>query len=148
MNKHLGFHLIELLACISIMGIIMAISFPALKNFLSQTQDEILYQQLSHAIQLARSEASARHAPVAFTLDEYGDGVIHDDKQIIFRMKSSRHCGKIIWRSYPHYRKHLIFSATGLCDNATFWHYHGKHLIWTMTVSKSGRTRIIYSERS
>lgn len=153
--KSFGFSLIELLTSLSIIAILMAISFPALRNFSSRTQDEILQQQLLQSIEFAKREAIARHASVALCQTNnqqtcsgnFADGqmiYIEDEKQILsIRQSSSKH-GVIHFRSYPDYRQYLLFLSTGwVTDNASFWHCHKKKPIWAIAISKTGRVRVI-----
>jgi len=165
---HSGFTLIEALISLTIIAILAAISLPAARDFISHTQEELLQKQLIHVIQLAKHEAIAMHAPVGLCqsdnqstcsgsweqgqlifLDETADGIVHSRQQIISVMQMSVQHGRIKWRSFPRYRQYLLFSPMQWMENenGTFWHCHADKSVWAMTVSKTGRTQIIYPNK-
>jgi len=158
-----AFTLMELLISLSIIAILMAISFPAAHDFMTRTQDEILQAQLLRAIEIAKREARATHTPVALCqsnnqmtcagnwqdgqlifLDEQMDGVVHGNDQILTVMRTQSQHGSIHWRAFPGYRHYLLFLPTGFLhsDNGTFWHCHADKPIWAIIISKVGRTRV------
>lgn len=149
-----AFTLIEALASLAIISIMLMISIPFMRNFMIHTQDEILQNQIMNAIELAKREAIAHHAPVALTynnnqkilifLDEYADGVPHDHVQIIAATQTASHHGPIHFRHFQNSRNYLLFSPTEFMknDNATFWHCHENSVIWAIAISKNGKARI------
>jgi type IV fimbrial biogenesis protein FimT len=159
MKSYSAFTLIEMLITLSIITILAAITLPSMHDFISHTQEDILQQQLLHAIEISKHEAIARHAPIALNqsnkdliifLDEYEDGEVHDQQQILTTMQTHAHHGRIYWRSFPYYRNYLSFSPSGFlhADNATFWHCHDAVPVWAMVLNKSGGTRIVLSDKN
>jgi len=158
-----------MLTTLTLITILVFISLPAARNFLADAQDQILQQQLLHAIELAKCEAEARHVPIALCassnqtscsdhfedgqlifLDENEDGTINDHQQIIAVLQTHSHRGRIYSRSFPRYRHYLLFSPAGMLesDNATFWHCHDNLPIWAIMLNKSGRTRVVPADKN
>jgi type IV fimbrial biogenesis protein FimT len=59
--RHLGYTLFELLATISVMGILATVAIPGLQDIVLDNRRASLANQLSHSIQVARSEAVTRN---------------------------------------------------------------------------------------
>lgn len=161
-----AFTLIEALVSLSIMIILMSFAFPLGMEFLRHNEDDILQMQLLDAMSLAKFEAKARHQAVALCksqnqktcggnwqngqlifIDQYADGVVHDQSQIltVVQMRSSH--GGIYWKSFPAYRDYLQFLPQELhSDNGTFWHCHAQSARWAIILNKAGRARTVYPD--
>lgn len=117
-----------------------------------RSQDEILQKQIVNAIETARREAIAQYAGVVLALDknqkilifvdEYADARLHEQAQLVSSMQLQH--GQVELRAF---HLPLIFMPSGLMnnDNASFLHSHEKGLVWSISLSKSGRTRLAYS---
>lgn len=166
-----AFTLLEMLVALSIIGILMAIALPSLRNYIDRTHDQILQSQLLRTIQLARNEASAHHMPVSLCkskdhlicggewadgqlvfIDENEDGMVRDKEQILAVTQADSQRGILHWRSYPYYRDYLQFLPSGLMpsDNGTFWYCHASSElpVWAIMLSKTGKTRTAYPNKS
>lgn len=65
MKKHTrGFTLIELLVTISIIGIMAALAFPSMVNFINSTRIVNRSEQIANLMRFAKTEAIRRNAPV------------------------------------------------------------------------------------
>ncbi len=164
-----GFSLFEMMLVMSIIAIFLAMAFPLLRYPWEQFNQTMLQTQLIQAIQIAKHEARIRHQAIALCksnslhqcagewidgqlifIDEYDDGSVHDQAQILKTIHMPAQGGKLYWRSFPIYRDYLQFSASGLAqnDNGTFWYCDAElTAIWALSLSKSGHTRVIYPDR-
>lgn len=167
MKSSSGYTLIEILATLSIISILLSLSFPQLKTLLDSAKDAMLRNQLLTSISTARMEAYAKHLPVTLCKSrdfqscngnwEDGelifqntekDGVLHDASQIIRIVQPPFRHGRLFWRAFPSYRHYLLFSPNAFMttDNGTFWHCHKEAVQWAIRLSKTGLTHIIYPD--
>lgn len=167
MNIPRAFTLLEVLIVLVIVSVMASISIPYLKNFISSAQDESIRMQLMQTIERAQREAYLRRTEVLLCnckdrktctddtnaeqivfLNEYQDGIIHEQSQILCVHKLKLHQGKLLMRSYPFYRKYIKFDPLRLnhVDNATFWFCHSsaENPSWAISINKMGRPRIIF----
>jgi len=163
-----GISLIETMIAVFIIAILTAMALPALKNILYQARDEIWRKELLDAVNLARFESRLRKLPVALCassdakscsgtwtdgllvfIDSNQDGVVHDEEQILRFSVSPSH-GSLFWRSFPSYRRYLLFlpADTANSDNGTFWHCHNESAVWAIVLNKTGRTRLVYPDQN
>lgn len=153
----------EMLVALSIIVILAAITLPAMTIFFQRTQDEILQQQIMHAISFAKSEAQSRHVPVSLCksnnqetcqgkweegqlvfIDENKNGTVQDHEQILSVMQASSLHGNLHWRSFPLNRNYLLFLPAGLdFNNGSFWYCHESKAKWAIVINKSGRARVV-----
>lgn len=69
-----GFTLVELMMAIVILAIVMAIAVPSYREYIQNLQIRNAAESVLRGLQLARTEAVSRNAPVRFTLDAAGSG--------------------------------------------------------------------------
>lgn len=165
-----GFTLIEASITLLLIGILITLALPSLKNFIYRSDDERLRSQLLQAIELAREEArvhgvstvicksndqvhclsEAKNSLMVF-LDEQEDGIVHSQHQILAVMQIVPHGGMLHWRFYPVYRQYLRFSAIDITqtDNGSFWYCYASAATpaWAVILNKSGRTRMAYPNK-
>lgn len=165
-----AFTLAEVSVTLFIIGILLAMSLPMLKNFIDRTDDELVQSQLLQAIELAREQALLRGVSMVLCqssdhwrceknagnsliifINEDEDGLLHtkDLRVAVVQMKS--HHGKLYWRSFPFYRDYVLFSAEILqTDNGTFWYCHAgaSHPVWAVMLNKTGRARVMYPNKN
>lgn len=150
-----GFSLFEALIVLTIIIILIAVTVPNEKLFISKSQDEVMSQQLLRAIYLARSEAMTRSQTVTLcaSVDDKtcsGDWIqgyiiaTNDQRISVYRNVTNQ--GMINWRTFPKGRKELTFLATGFTEieNGTFWYCpnHDAKAQWAIVMSQSGRARL------
>ena len=63
-----GFTLIELMIAVSLLGVLLAIGVPAMRDWITNTQINTAAEAINNGLQLARSEAVRRNTNVHFTL--------------------------------------------------------------------------------
>jgi type IV fimbrial biogenesis protein FimT len=171
MKTHQAFSLLEVLITLSIIAMMAFISLPSLRHFFIHIQDKNLQLQLLRTMQLAHQESRARGVPVVLCgstdhvncvsdwtdgqivfVSEDENGVVQDKEQLLAVIQSHSQQGTLFFRSYPYYRNYLLFLPSGLVrnDNGTFWYCHGTDIspAWAMMLSKSGRTHVVYPDRS
>lgn len=169
MRIHAAFSFIEILIVLSITAILSVMSFPFLRNTLSNFEQHLLQTQLLHAITFARQSARTLRLPVMLCksnnqhncagnwidgqliyVDKYGDGMMHSEQQVIKFMPSPKVRGKIYWRSFPRYRSEIRFEPLALShqDNGTFWFCSetSKNPIWAIILNEASRTRMLYAD--
>ena len=155
-NIKQGFSLLEMLVTLSIIIILLAISFPTLQIFLTQTEDSILCSQLTRAIQLARNEANTRNEKVMLCKssdlktcggDWLNGYIILSQDKLIYSFKNITKKGVLHWRARAH-RDYLEFSPEGYTNNinGSFWYCANdtSNPVWAITVSKTGLSRVLY----
>lgn len=158
-----GFSLFELLICLSIISILLVLTFPNYSQFLSQSKEQSLSQQLLRGINLARSEARLRGDIVGFcgSVDHVACSKVWKDGQIIFvdddqgnrKVLSVSDAlaikGVLHWRSALG-REYLQFLPSGFTngEQGTFWFCRENSKIpqWAIVVNHAGRTRLVYAE--
>ncbi len=64
-----GFSLVELMVTLVIVGILASLALPSFNEFIRRGQIRTAAESVLNAMQLARSEAVKRNAPVAFALE-------------------------------------------------------------------------------
>lgn len=165
-----AFTLIEVSLVLFILGMLIAMGLPMLKDFILHTDDELMRSQLLHAIQLARKEARARGISTVICksddrwhckneaknslmvfLNENEDGIVPAKEQILAVIQMLSSHGILYWRAFPGYRDYLLFSARQIMqtDNGTFWYCHESvHPAWAVMLNKSGRTRVVYPDKN
>ena len=158
--------LIEILIVLSIIAIFFAMSLPSVNNFFDRKKEAILQAQLLRAIQMTYQLADVEHFSVSlcpsknhFTcsqnwldgllifVDEEEDGIVHDQKQIFSVIQTDAQHGKLYFRSFPFYRRYLLFSSKEWIqsNNGTFWYCHqGESLPrWAIMINRSGRAKVV-----
>ena len=82
--------------------------------------------------------------------DEQGDGVIHDNAQIISVIQLKMRRGVFRMRSFPHYRQYLQFHPEewNSGDNSTVWYCPSadRSPTWALAVNRAGRVRSHYPD--
>ena len=71
-----GFSLIELMIGIGILGILTALAFPSYKAWIQNTRIKTTAASILNGLQIARSEAVRRNAPVQFVLGANSDWTV------------------------------------------------------------------------
>lgn len=159
----------ELLVVLTIIGIFSVLVYPSFGNFLVQTQSSVLQSQLIQAIEQARRAASTHGFATILCqskdqqtcsgewingflifVDEYADGKIHESAQILTSFQYHSLPGKLYFRSYPYYRKHLLFLPNRhFQDNGTFWYCPSPQLLpaWALVVTQTGYLHVEYPSR-
>jgi type IV fimbrial biogenesis protein FimT len=150
-----GFSLLELLITLVIIIIFLAMSVPNAKIFINKSQDEVMSQELLHAIYFARSEAITRNTTVTLckSIDSKscsGDWlngyIIATNDQVLSVYHNVTTQGMIHWRGFPNGYDHLTFFPSGLTDiqNGTFWYCveAQSKAHWAIVLSQSGRARL------
>lgn len=154
MKKIQAFTLIEILITLMLFAILSGLTLTSFNTISHRVKNQLAQSQLVQAIHLAQDQARLRGVPVAFLsrkeggylvfLNEKRDGVLSDRNQIIAVFYERSKQSKLIFRSYPKYRKYLLFFP-GLVqnDNSSFWYCSGSEFPdWVMTLSQLGRTRL------
>lgn len=72
----LGFTMIELLATITILGVLLFIAVPGLQSWLQNARIRNTAEAINNGIQLARSEAIRRNVNVVFTLNNDASWIV------------------------------------------------------------------------
>lgn len=158
-----AFTLIEVLASLAIISILLAIGLPFARDFSSHMQDQILQNELVHAVELTRHAAISHHTSAILcasqnqkTCDNHwaaGQLIYENDndtdalesaEQILFVQQNKVRHGAVYLRMYPQ-KKALAFSPNGLLqsDNATFWHCHHNVPVWAISISKVGEVNLV-----
>lgn len=156
-----GFSFIELCIIMVIVVIVFAMSIPSYQWAITRSHASILCQQLFSAIQLAHSEAIARHEKIILCKSsdhttcggDWTNGFIvrsTDDMIYIFQ-PSFKTEGRLFWRAFPHNRENLVFLSSGFSDaeNGTFWYCRSGESFasWAIVINQSGRARKIVSNK-
>ncbi len=154
-----GFSLLELLFTLSIVAIILTLTIPSQKIFLSQSQSEVMSSQLLRAINLTRSEAMQRGESTVLcsSMDKkicsstwQNDYVIFShDKKVLYSFHKIKE-GILHWRAFPRNIEYVEFLPSGLshAENGTFWYCpkKAKNPVWAIVMNQSGRIRIVYPD--
>jgi len=154
-----GFSLIELLTVLSIVAILSAMSLTGFSIFWHKAASDTLSSELVRTIQLARSEAIARHEKIILCgsvdhitcSDEWNHGyLIKTADRVIYHFSLNSEEGQLHWRSYPDPQTQLEFLASGFLnlDNGTFWFCAKKALkpVWAVVLNQSTRVRMVYPD--
>ncbi len=170
MQSNKAFTLIEILITLSITFILLFISISSFKHLYLQTSDDVVRNQLIHAIQFAKNESRVRYQSIGLCksenylncsgnwedgqivfLDKHNDGKIHNTNDILLKIDMPLKHGKLYWREFPVYRDYVVFSPASLLqsDNGTFWYCNTKSLlVWAIVLNKSGNLRIAYPDKN
>jgi type IV fimbrial biogenesis protein FimT len=138
--------------------ILMAFTVPNQTFLIQKTNAQVSSAELLRAIQLARSEAILREETVSLCKSDnqqtcsgaWESGYIITTKnQLLFAFRNNLR-GKIHWRAFPAGREDLQFNALGApnSENGTFWFCPDKNPAWAIMLSKSGRVRISFPDKS
>lgn len=141
LKKQKGFLLVEVIIVLSFIVISISTLIKYLYDFVESEKTKLLKTQLQQTIMLAIKKAAVTKETIAFCLahekkcfqkptttglifeDRYHDGELHHDNQIKTIIRLLPFSGELFYRSYPHYRKSLIFRSNTFVesDNGTFW---------------------------
>lgn len=75
-SRHEGFTLIEMLTAVAVLAISMAFAAPAFQSWIANTQVRSAAQQITNAVQLAKSESLRRNALVKLTIDASNNWIV------------------------------------------------------------------------
>lgn len=151
-----GFSLLEMLVVLVIIGLVLSLSVPTFKTFLTRSKSEVLANQLMRSIQLARSQALVLGVPVILcpSLDHvsctntWSDGQIiiadNAEKTVLAVLNLPKQAGVLRWRSSLN-QTILRFYADGTTHYTagTFWYCveGAKHPEWEIRMNSLGRAR-------
>ena len=169
MKNQYAFSFLELMMVLIITSLFMAMSLPFLSHTWDRFNQKIILTELLHAISTGREEANLHHHPIILCssknlhvcggewlegrllfLDQYEDGLLHEETQIIQKLQTLVKQGELHWRSFPIHRDNLSFFPLTMrsSHNGTFWYCKEKNATpaWAVMVNVTGRTRIAYPD--
>lgn len=121
-----GFTLIELMISIALVGVLLTIGIPALRNWILNTQIKTAAESINNGLQLSRAEAVRRNTNVQFTLgvdsgwsvgcvvalgDNDGDGV--DDCPAIIQSRAAGETASAVLSVTPAGATMITFNGLG-----------------------------------
>lgn len=160
-----AFSLLELLVCISILGILLSLSAPSLTAFAEKTMTTQSAKRFQHAISLARATAITRNTIMTFCksdnglqcqgqwqqgsivfADNNGNGKVDEEDNIILRLNPETNRVTILWRAFQN-KPHLQINPRGTTQyqngNFTFCPFNKDlHLAHQLIVNTAGRVRV------
>lgn len=162
MKRFSGFSLLELLMVITLIGIVITMSYPSYCNLFVATRSDILQKQLLTELRMAKHLAQAIGKSVTICpklnnscgndwnqgqiifIDNYANGKIENKNQIIFQF-SKKLTGNLLFYSA---RKLNYISFNPLEDNNnngtfSFNLANKTQAEWSLVINEKGRVRIL-----
>lgn len=155
-----GFSLFEILVTLLIALILLTITIPSQKFFLTQSVTDVMRLQLVQAINLTRHEAMLRREVVTLChsanqqtcVGHWQDGyiVLAKDK-VIYSFLTVANQGELYWRAFPKHHTELHYLPSGAlqAENGTFWYClpAARNPSWAIVLSQSGRAREVVPDQ-
>lgn len=155
-----GFSLLEILITFLIAIILLTITIPSQKFFLTKSIADVMRLQLLQAIHLTRHEAMLRREVVTLCqssnqqtcVGHWQDGyIILANEKIIYSFLNVAKQGELYWRAFPKYQTQLHYLPSGAlkAENGTFWYClpAAKNPSWAIVLSQSGRAREVVPDQ-
>lgn len=151
MRTQHAFTLVELLIVLALVAITGNIAIPALQDFLERNQQQMLYQQISRALQHARSYAVTHRVPVELCASNDGLSCNSDWSHgwllrelnqtstiAVTLLNSDRQ--RLQWKGF---NQTIQFHGTGTSPigNGRFYSCHKGKVSWQLVINRQGRLR-------
>lgn len=151
MSSQRAFTIAELLIVLALAAIVSNIAVPALQDFLERNQQQVLYQQISRALQHARSYAVTHR--VSVELCGSSDGLsckskwsqgwllreLNKESAIAVTLLNSDH-QRLQWKGF---NQTIQFHSTGMSPvgNGRFYSCYKGKVSWQLVINRQGRLR-------
>ncbi len=151
MRKQRAFTLVELLIVLTLTAIVGNIAVPALQDFLERNQQQVLYQQISRALQHARSYAVTHRVSVELCgshdglscNSDWSQGwllreLTQDTPVAITLLNSDRQ--RLQWSGFQ-YKIQFHSNGTSPLSNGRFYSCDKGKISWQLILNRQGRLR-------
>lgn len=158
MRTQRAFTVVELLIALALVAIIGSIAIPALQDFLERNQQQVLYQQISRALQHARSYAVTHR--VSVELCASNDGLscnsswshgwllreLNKESVIAVTLLNSD-SQRLQWKGF---NQIIQFHSTGISPvgNGRFYSCYKNKVSWQLVINRQGRLRTASSREN
>jgi type IV fimbrial biogenesis protein FimT len=158
----LGFSLVELLFIITLISILLTLSFPVYRHLILELRLFILTERVSSTLNYAQSEAIKRQTVITICKSKNGKSCLgnwkegwivlvnknatpsFENTQILHVYSALSHSESIEWRGFRS-NDYLQLYPDGSSQNGSFIlcvHELSKKMVWLIKISQTGRIRI------
>lgn len=155
-----GFSLFEILITFLITMILLTITIPSQRFFLTKSVIDVMRLQLLQAINLTRHEAMLRREVVTLCQSsnqqtcggQWQDGyIVLANNKVVHSFLNVANQGELYWRAFPQHQTQLHYLPSGAlkAENGTFWYCQpaAENPSWAIVLSRSGRAREIVPDQ-